>query len=181
MTSRATSPITTRQATTADAALLAELAATTFSDSFAADNSAENMKLYMDKAFGESIQRAEIADSQRTVFFAEQDGEVVGYTMLNEGPVPASVGDDSALEIARFYSVKRAIGTGVGATLMQKCIDEAAARGKRTIWLGVWSRNTRAIAFYQRWGFVHVGTQSFTLGHDQQSDHIMARRATEAK
>lgn len=181
MTSRATSPITIRQATTADATLLASLAATAFSDSFAADNSAENMSLYMDKAFGEAIQRDELSDSQRTVYFAEQDGEVVGYTMLHEGPVPASVGDDDALEITRLYSVKRAIGTGVGAALMQKCVDEAAARGKRTLWLGVWESNTRAIAFYQRWGFVDVGAQTFTLGHDVQSDRVMARRATEAK
>jgi ribosomal protein S18 acetylase RimI-like enzyme len=181
MTSRATSPITIRRATPADAALLASLAASAFSDSFAADNSAENMALYMAKAFGESIQRAELSDAQRTVLFAEQDGEVVGYAMLHEGPVPVSVGDDSALEIARFYSIKRTIGTGVGATLMQRCIEEAAARGKATLWLGVWDRNARAIAFYQRWGFVDVGTQTFTLGHDVQSDLVMARRSAEAK
>ncbi|MDB4891495.1 MAG: GCN5-related N-acetyltransferase [Gemmatimonadetes bacterium] len=181
MTSRATSSITTRRATTADAALLAELAATAFSDSFAADNSAENMALYMDSAFGEATQRDELSDPTRTVFFAEQDGVAVGYTMLHDAPVPPSVGDDTALEIARLYSAKRMIGTGVGATLMQRCIDEATARGRQTLWLGVWESNARAIAFYQRWGFVPVGSQTFTLGHDVQSDLVMARRASEAK
>jgi GNAT superfamily N-acetyltransferase len=176
MNSRPTTSITTRQAMTADAALLATLAATTFSDSFAADNSAENMSLYMQKAFGEAVQRDELADPQRTVYFAEQDGEVVGYTMLHEGPVPASVGDAAALEIARLYSVKRTIGTGVGATLMRRCIDEAAARGKQTLWLGVWEHNARAIAFYQRWGFVDVGSQAFVLGQDRQTDRVMVRR-----
>jgi GNAT superfamily N-acetyltransferase len=177
MTSRATSTITIRQATIADAALLASLAATTFSDSFAADNSAENMAMYMDKAFGEDIQRSELSDPQCTVFFAEQDGRVVGYTMLHDGPAPASVGDDDALEIARLYSVKRTIGTGVGATLMRRCIEEAAARGKQTLWLGVWGKNARAIAFYERWGFVDVGSKTFTLGRDRQTDLIMARRS----
>jgi len=179
MTSRTDTSITTRQATPADAALLASFAATAFTDSFAADNSPESMALYMEKAFGEDIQRAELADPKRTVFFAEQDGEVVGYTMLRDGPVPAAVGDDDALEIERLYSVKRKIGTGVGATLMRRAIDEATARGKRTLWLGVWERNPRAISFYLRWGFVDVGSQAFMLGNDRQGDLIMARRATQ--
>ncbi|MEO8336102.1 MAG: GNAT family N-acetyltransferase [bacterium] len=168
--------ITVRQATPSDAALLAELAATAFSDSFAADNSAEDMALYMDKAFGEDIQRAELSDPRRVVYLAEKDREVVGYTMLHEGPVPESIGDDDALEIARFYAVKHMIGTGVGATLMQRCVDDATALGKQTLWLAVWSRNTRAIAFYQRWGFVEVGSQTFMLGRDRQADLVMARR-----
>ena len=181
MTSRATSSITIRQATPADAALLATFAATAFSDSFAADNSAENMAMYMEKAFGEDIQREELSDPHRTVFIAEHGGEAVGYTMLHDAPVPPSVGDPGALEIARLYSAKQMIGAGVGSSLMQRCVDEAAARGKQTLWLGVWESNARAIAFYTRWGFVDVGSQTFTLGHDVQRDRVMARRAAEAK
>lgn len=181
MTSRTETSITIRQATPADAALLASLAATAFSDSFAADNAAENMALYMEQAFGEAIQRDELSDPQRTVFLAEQDGEAIGYTMLHDAPVPPSVGDAAALEIARLYSAKRMIGRGVGSTLMQRCIDEAAARGKQTLWLGVWESNARAIAFYQRWGFVDVGAHTFTLGHDVQRDRVLARRASQGQ
>lgn len=181
MTSRVTSSITIRQATPDDATLLASLGATTFNESFAADNTAENMALYLEKAFGEDVQRRELSDPARTVFFAEQDGRVVGYAMLHDGLAPASVGNGDALEIARLYSVKRTIGMGVGATLMQRCIDEAAARAKQALWLAVWGRNARAIAFYQRWGFIEVGSKTFTLGRDRQTDLIMARRAVGAR
>jgi GNAT superfamily N-acetyltransferase len=139
------------------------------------------MALYMEKAFGEEIQRAELLDPRNVVYIAERDGDVVGYTMLRDAAPPDEVADTNALEIARLYSVKRAIGSGVGATLMQRCIDDATARGKQTLWLGVWSRNTRAIAFYQRWEFVDVGTQTFILGNDPQTDHLMARRSAEVK
>ena len=178
MTSRALFPVTTRLATPADAALLASFAASAFSDSFAADNSAEDMSSYMADAFGESIQREELSDPRHVVFFAEQHGEVVGYAMLRAGPapVPASVADADAIEIARLYTVQRLIGTGIGATLMRRCIAAAAERGKRTIWLGVWEHNARAIAFYQRWAFIDVGSQLFTLGRDRQTDRVMARR-----
>jgi GNAT superfamily N-acetyltransferase len=179
--SRALSPVTTRLATPADAALLAQLAATAFSDTFAADNTPENMALYVAAAFGEAIQRAELADTRNIFIVAELDGEVVGYAMLRDRPAPGS--DDSAdvIEIARLYAVKRLIGAGVGGTLMQKCLGEATARGKGTIWLGVWERNARAIAFYQRWGFADTGSLFFMLGRDRQTDRIMLRRVSDGE
>jgi ribosomal protein S18 acetylase RimI-like enzyme len=179
MTSHALSPVTIRLATPADATLLASLAATAFSDTFAAGNTADDMALYMAGAFGESIQHAELSDPRHIVFLAERDGEAVGYVMLREGPTPNVVVEADALEIARLYAVKHLIGAGIGATLMQRSLDEAAARGKSTIWLGVWERNARAIAFYERWGFADVGSQSFILGRDRQTDRVMARRVAE--
>jgi ribosomal protein S18 acetylase RimI-like enzyme len=62
---------------------------------------------------------------------------------------------------------------------MQRCLGEAASRRRRTIWLGVWERNARAIAFYRRWGFADVGSQPFRLGTDLQTDRVMARRVAE--
>ena len=176
MTSSATLPVMTRQATPADAALLASIAATTFRDTFAPDNTPENMHAYMASAFGVDIQAAELRDPRVTVYLAEVSGDVVGYAMLREGPAHAAVGDDNAVEIARLYAATHVIGAGVGSTLMRRCLDEASARGRRTVWLGVWENNPRAIAFYRRWEFVDVGSTTFMLGHDLQADRVMARR-----
>ena len=107
MTSDTSPSVTTRRATPADAALLASLAATTFSDTFGPDNTPANMALYMAASFGEVLQRSELADSRCTVFFAERAGESVGYTMLSEGPAPDVVRDQDAIEIARLYATKR--------------------------------------------------------------------------
>ncbi len=176
MMSSTTPALTIRTATAADAVLLAELGARTFHDTFAADNTPENMAAYIAGAFGEARQRAELADDRITVFVAERDGDVAGYVMLRDFPCPDVVPGD-AIEIARLYAVKRQIGGGVGAALMQRCIDEAATRGRSAVWLGVWERNTRAIAFYERWGFTDVGRLAFQLGDDRQTDHIMVRPA----
>jgi len=46
------------------------------------------------------------------------------------------------------------------------------------LWLGVWERNARAIAFYRKQGFEVVGEQEFMLGADRQRDLVMARRLT---
>ena len=180
MTSGAlTTDITIRRATPADAARLASFAATAFADTFGADNRPEDMVAYLAGAFGEARQRAEIEHPGHTVLLAEKDGELVGYAMLRDGQVAAAVEGGTAIEIARLYAGKRWIGAGIGGRLMQRCLDEAWAREKAVVWLAVWERNARAMAFYRRWGFADVGSQSFQLGGDLQSDRVMARRARE--
>lgn len=170
------SDVTTRPARPDDAALLTELAASTFRETFESANAPEDFGAYMAAAFGEAIQRAELEDPDTTVFFAERGGEAVGYVMLRERSVPSVVRAEDALEIARLYARTRAVGSGVGAALMQRALAEAAGRGKDAVWLGVWERNARAIRFYESWGFHRCGTQPFLLGSDVQTDLLMVRR-----
>ena len=41
------------------------------------------------------------------------------------------------------------------------------------MWLGVWERNPRAIAFYLKAGFVQVGSHVFMVGSDRQTDWVL--------
>src|SRR5215207_1312112 len=176
MSAATSPPIATRAARPDEAALLTELGASTFTETFETANTPEDFAAYMRVAFGESLQRAELNDPDTTVFFAERAGDVVGYVMLREGKTPAIVPADDALQIARLYARRRALGTGVGAALMQRALAEAAGRGRDAVWLGVWDRNERAIQFYESWGFHRCGTQPFLLGTDLQTDLVMVRR-----
>jgi ribosomal protein S18 acetylase RimI-like enzyme len=176
MRQRDPSPIVTRAARLDDAALLTELGASTFTETFESANTPDDFAMYMRSAFSEAIQREELADPDSTVFFAERGGETLGYVMLRERRPPASVGLADALEIARLYARRSALGSGVGAALMQRALSEAAGRGKDAVWLGVWDRNERAIRFYESWGFHRSGTQPFLLGTDLQTDLVMVRR-----
>ena len=51
----------------------------------------------------------------------------------------------------------------------------ARTLGTDALWLGVWERNPRAQAFYRTCGFAVVGTHTFVVGSDPQTDHVMAR------
>lgn len=173
--------VTIRQATVADAALLSVLGARTFYDSFAADNSAENMSAYLAESFSEEKQTAELSDPNAVVLLAEADGVALGYSMIRTGRLPAEVTGEKPIELVRLYLDIDAIGTGVGAALMRASIDEAAARGFKTIWLGVWENNHRAQSFYRKWGFETVGKHIFQLGDDAQTDFVMQRPIEETK
>jgi ribosomal protein S18 acetylase RimI-like enzyme len=78
------------------------------------------------------------------------------------------------LELSRFYVDRPWHGRGVAQALMTATVREAARRGGETLWLGVWERNPRGIAFYRKCGFADVGTQTFVLGSDPQNDRVMA-------
>lgn len=167
---------TIRYATAADNTLLAEIGAETFYDSFAADNSPENMAAYLADSFSPTQQALELADPRSRFLIAEIGGEVAGYARLKFAPAPAEIIGRNPMEISRFYARKAWIGRGLGADLMRACLQEAESAGCDVVWLDVWEHNPRAIAFYKKWGFVEAGRQAFQLGDEVQRDLLMARR-----
>jgi ribosomal protein S18 acetylase RimI-like enzyme len=168
-------PIQIRYAAAADAALLAELGAKTFYETFASENTPENMADYLASAFSPSKQAAELADPAGCFLIAESGGIPAGYARLRTGEAPPEIGDPGAIELQRIYVLRDWQGHKVGAALIQACLNEATAKGHATIWLGVWEHNPRAIAFYQKWGFEQVGAHVFQLGDDPQTDLVMRR------
>ena len=178
---RAAGACVIRRGVSGDAAMLAALGARTFHETFAADNTPEDMAAYVAHAYGVKQQGAELALPDATFLIAEVDGAVAGYTYLREAPPPAHVTEPApgqpgvAVEIARFYVDAPWQGQGIARALMDAAAAEAARRGARTLWLGVWERNARAIRFYAKCGFHDVGSQPFRLGSDLQRDRVMAR------
>jgi len=178
MTTPDAPPITIRRASEQDSVLLSDIGAETFSDAFGPQNAPQDMKLYMEKSFGPSIQAGELADPFTVFLVAEIEGEPVGYARLREGGLATVIVGYKPIEIVRFYARTHWIGRRVGAALMQASLKEAVARGCDAIWLDVWEKNDRAIAFYKKWGFAQVGTQPFRLGNDIQKDLLMARQVS---
>ena len=87
------------------------------------------------------------------------------------------------LDVLREFSRQRYLetiskdfqGHGLGRFLMDQAIGIALQRKKKYVWLGVWEKNTKALAFYKKSGFYPVGTHTFVMGDDVQTDYIMRR------
>ena len=159
--------MTIRIATVADAAALAELARETFVDAFGADNRPEDMAAYVAEVFGEAQQKRELADPDVVTLVAD----AIAYAQLRR----TAGSPHGEVELARFYVRRAHHGQGIAQALMSAVLDAARALGGSTLWLGVWERNARAIAFYRKCGFVEVGAQPFLLGNDLQRDLVMQR------
>jgi diamine N-acetyltransferase len=168
--------ITIRPARTEDILLLTKLGQQTFFETFEAFNTKENMTLYAEEHFQPDVWEEEMEDVG-SVFFLALDREMpVGFTKLRIGHEPAEWQAMSCLEVERLYVVRDFLSKKVGAALMTHNIDYGVDNGYDALWLGVWENNIRAIRFYERWGFVGCGTQTFWLGNDPQQDVIMQKK-----
>lgn len=173
-----------RAAATGDAPALSRFGAATFRETFEAGNDPDDMVQYLAEAFTPQRQAAEIADPAGTVLLAEHfdesgNSELVGYAHLANGPVPEAVRGPAPLELKRLYVARAWQGRGAAQALMTAAIDAARGHGAETLWLGVWEQNSRAVAFYAKYGFVRVGEHTFTLGTDAQTDWVLARPITD--
>jgi diamine N-acetyltransferase len=166
-----------RFATIADNTLLAKIGAETFTDTFGPDNTAEDMADYCASSFNPEKLAVELMHPETRFLIAEEDGAggVAGYVKIKFGMPPPVISGKKVMEIGRLYARKAWIGKGVGARLMEASLAEAKKAGCDVVWLDVWEKNPRAIAFYEKWGFAKVGTQVFQLGADLQNDWLMEK------
>ena len=164
-----------RRGTVADAAVLAALARDTFFDTFAATNDATDMAIHLERAYGVPQQTAELNDPDLITLLVAEGGQAVAYAQVRTGHVPACVDGARPIELWRFYVARDWHGRGIAQALMARVMSEAAAAGAQSLWLGVWERNPRALAFYGKCGFADVGEHVFLFGTDPQTDRIMAR------
>ena len=164
-----------RQATPDDAAGVAALAERTFVETFGPDNTPENLAAHVAKAFGVAQQTRELNDPQMITLLGETGRTLVAFAQLRRGEPPACVTGPDPIELLRFYVDRPWHGKGIAQALM-RAVDAAAWHaGGRTLWLGVWERNPRAMAFYAKCGFTDIGQQEFMVGSDRQTDRVMAR------
>ena len=169
--------IVVRRARTEDIDVLTDLAIRTFRDTYEADNDSATIEDYLRSSLSTTSVRNELNKSGNIflIAFHRDDNVAMGYAKLCTTSEDPSLDGQSTVEIERIYADTRVIGRGIGAALMQACLIAAEDLECKTIWLGVWERNKRAILFYERWEFRAVGTRQFTLGSEQQDDLVMVR------
>ncbi|HEY0553032.1 MAG TPA: GNAT family N-acetyltransferase [Thermoanaerobaculia bacterium] len=162
-----------RRSEPADAPALADFAARMFADTFGPYNRPEDMAAHLADRFGVHQQAGEIADPKILTFLVEAEDRLIGYTQIRRIPPPGCVTGEEPVELGRFYVDRPWQGRGLAQRLMAVVWEAAKGLNGRTLWLGVWEGNPRAIAFYEKCGFRDVGSQEFLLGADLQTDCVM--------
>ena len=164
-----------KQITLNELAELKALSIKTFTDTFAKDNTPEDLKDYLDQAYTEKKLTSELQNEQSEFYFIYSDDQLAGYLKLNVNDAQTETIEENALEIERIYIDSGFKRLGLGKMLYNKAIERAKALNKTAIWLGVWERNFSAMKFYHEMGFTQVGEHSFYMGEDEQTDLIMKK------
>jgi len=170
-----------RRAEDDDALALSVLAERTFRAAFAESSSPANMQLHCAANYGQALQLAEIRGPSRETWVAEADKRLVAYVQLRLDAASSIVLGERPVEIQRFYVDASHHRTGLAHHLMAHVLARAEAAGSAVLWLGVWERNPRALAFYRKWRFDVVGEHIFKLGDDPQRDLVMRRDVQSTK
>lgn len=156
-----------------DVAVLREIGIQTFIETFAIYNTPENMQNYLDSSFSIEHLKKELSDPNSEFYLALINDKVTGYLKINFAKAQTEINDKNSLEIERIYVLAQYQGKQIGQALFQKAKEIANKANANYIWLGVWEKNTNALNFYKKNGFVEFDKHIFKLGYDLQTDFLM--------
>jgi GNAT superfamily N-acetyltransferase len=163
-----------RVASANDAPALADFGHRTFRDAYRDVMEPGLLARVLAEQFVPERLPAELEDPAARWIVAEADGKLAGYAYLRAGRVPEVGSAIAPVELARFYVDREWHGRGVARRLMDEVVSHARGLGGRTLWLAVWQRNPRAIAFYRKYGFARIGSCSWEHTPGALEDDLMA-------
>ncbi len=79
-------------------------------------------------------------------------------------------------ELRNVYVEPDMASRGIGLALVEECLSRLRDEGVRAVSLGVFPSNVRAIAFYERCGFIRHKEAAFTKRGVEFADQIMVRK-----
>jgi ribosomal protein S18 acetylase RimI-like enzyme len=162
-----------RQAEISNTNIICALGVTTFYEAYFEQDESSDLASYVLESFSQAQIEEEINNTDSTFFIAELNGKAVGYAKLRENSTVDCLKNENAVELHRIYILERAKGKGVGGKLLNRCFETARAKGYETIWLGVWERNTTALKFYEKIGFLKVGELQFPYGETVGTNYVL--------
>lgn len=156
--------------------VLSALMRTTFTTTFGHLYPPADLAQYLDTAYAAEQLASEITDP-RNFWRLLLDGEVaVAYLECLPAHLPHPEVRPDHGEIERIYVRADRQGEGLGKVLMGAALDHLRDRyGNAPQWLGVWSENQRAQAFYRAYGFEKAGEYEFPVGTSLDRDFIFRR------
>ena len=166
-----------RDAAPADAPALAALKLATFRETFLEDFGVpyppRDLAVFEAETYSIARVAAELADPSHRSWVAEVEDagggrRLVAYAHVGPCKLPHADVRPGEMELYQIYLRRDAQGGGLGKALMGRVMDflenSGTPAGRARIWLGVWSGNLKAQAFYRRLGFAQVGEYQFPVG-----------------
>lgn len=164
-----------RRAVVRDAAVLAELGARTFAETFGHLYPPEDLAAFLASTHRPATAAAELASSGVAAWLAEEQGSAIGYALVGPCALPHPEVTRQSGELKRIYVLAGRQGGGLGRRLIDTALDFLAAEGRTPVWLGVWSQNLGAQRLYERLGFRKVGEYGFKVGASVDHEFILRR------
>ena len=165
-----------RKVEKADVGVLSQVAKQTFRETFAHDNTEEQLKEYFEDAYSLRVLSAELENPESATYFIMHEEEIAGFLKVNWGNAQTEKELENAFEIQRLYVLQAYQGFVLGKQLFEFALELAENNGFSWAWLGVWEHNTKAQAFYNRYCFEKFSQHSFMVGQKVDTDWLLKKK-----
>lgn len=157
-----------------DAAKLSLVGAASFLETFANDHPGDALVAFTRSTHSVQAWESTLSAPANTAWIVEEvAGAPIGYAVVASATLPGTTASDA--ELKRIYLMSRWHGTGMGKALFDAAVTEARARQAERLVLSVYTRNTRAIGFYEKQGFAKIGEAMFAEFPVEFADFVMAK------
>ena len=159
-----------------DVEVLAKIAKQTFRETFAHDNTEEQLQEYFEEAYSLRVLLTELENPESETYFIMHEEEIAGFLKVNWGNAQTERELENAFEIQRLYVLQTYQGFGLGKQLFEFALEHAEKNGFSWAWLGVWEHNTKAQVFYYRYGFEKFSQHRFMVGQKVDTDWLLKKK-----
>ena len=165
-----------RKVEIADVEVLAKIAKQTFRETFAHDNTEEQLREYFEEAYNLRVLSTELENPESETYYIMHEEEIAGFLKVNWGNAQTERELENAFEIQRLYVLQTYQGFGLGKQLFEFALELAEKNGFSWAWLGVWEHNTKAQSFYNRDAFEKFSQHRFMVGQKVDTDWLLKKK-----
>ena len=173
------SPPPIRRARPDDAPRLADLGRETFLETFIEGFQIpyppEDLAAYIARVYTPDAFLARVEDPLQAVWLAGPAERPLAYAVAGPCGLPHADAGPGHGELKLLYVRRQAQGQGLGPALLDTALDWLEFDGRRPLWIGVWSGNTRAQQLYATRGFTKAGEYDFPVGTWLDREWILRR------
>ena len=122
-----------RKVEMADVEVLAKIAKQTFRETFAHDNTEEQLQEYFEDAYSLRVLSTELENPESETYFIMHEEEIAGFLKVNWGSAQTERELEDAFEIQRLYVLQKFQGFG----LVSNCLNSLLNLLPKIIFLGL--------------------------------------------
>ncbi|KAA2244655.1 GNAT family N-acetyltransferase [Chitinophaga agrisoli] len=151
----------------------------TYTETFAHNYRPEDLAIFLQEKKSPAVLLSELQQPGALYYIIYHQAVAAGFIKLNLNKQPDdavhTVLPTPVMELEKIYVLQAFQGHKLGKALIQQAYAVAREHGIKSIWLGVWEHNTRALRFYQQEGFTHFSEHTFKVGSQDDTDWLMRK------
>lgn len=158
-----------RRATEYDSLCLSELSKQTLIESHGRSAPEKDMNQYILEKYNEETIKTELRDPANIYHLLYYNKALVGFSkIILDLPYKEGV-DKHMTKMDRIFLLKKVYDLKLGVELLTYNLNFMKHHHQTGVWLFTWTENERAIKFYNRNGFVIVGSHDFRISENHRN------------